>query len=967
MGHVFLGVTGDPGAQRVCALKIVRDLSRDRDPAELSARFLDEAKVVTKLTHDNLVYVFDFGVVAGQGYLAMEFVEGKTLTEVWNRCAVKGVGFPVGLSLFAASELCAGLGYAHRAGDLRLVHRDVSPSNVMLSYTGSLKLIDFGLAKWRSKVAETQTGVNWGKVSYMSPEQYLGRAIDHRSDLFSVGLILWELLTGRQLFPSPESRSTDFEIPPPSRFNQHISPELDATVLRAVADDPAERFQSGEQMAAALLAHVPREAGKLALSEFVRSLFETDARSEAAERDAFVAGALSLPPRTPAPQPGPGHTSPDGDTTRDPLLGTVLTERYFVRRLVGEGAMGRVYEGHHTGIGKRVAIKIPRQGERRKSELLRRFQLEAQAASQIRHPNIADVTDCGSTPDGRFFFVMEYVDGIDISQLLHREGALPIERALLIGVQICRALEAAHKAGIIHRDLKPSNVMLLRDRDQEVGDLVKVLDFGVAKFLRAEVGPNRPDLTRVDAAVGTPKYMAPEQIERGQDIDFRVDTYGVGGLLYFMLSGGHAPVEGDTVEDIWRRKVSDEVVSITHWRSDLPPAVESIVMRSLARDPASRPESMEILRRDLLAAVESIRAVGSSVLPRMASSTSIINDRGARDNRTRKTLLALGAGGAVLGALAFLLDRTVVKDSPAPQTAAVRVTAPPVVPASAGPASPSKAVPPPAPQRVAVARAQQLAAPPPAAAKPIATGPEAPGPAPAVAKPAPPPVVAGLSAPRQPAPVPAPRPPSGAGPVAGKPSPAAGKPTQPAAKPTLQTAAATTAAASPRTPTAAEARSKPASPLAKRTTAAGPVGAISAAAQPRGRAPAAPLAAPGGRSGGTLASVRSNSLRSDATAPGDSLRNRQGKQLLEQAMLSFQEARFPSAAYTARLAISAGAGAPAEILLGHIYRTIGEYADAKQAYLRALKLSPADPAATEGLRKTQAAAMGAAAKPAPAR
>ncbi|HEY0706641.1 MAG TPA: serine/threonine-protein kinase, partial [Polyangia bacterium] len=212
MGHVFLGVTGDAGAQRICALKIVRDLSRDRDPAELSARFLDEAKVVTKLTHDNLVYVFDFGVVAGQGYLAMEFVEGKTLTEVWNRCAMRAVGFPIGLSLFAASELCSGLGYAHRAGDLHLVHRDVSPSNVMLSFHGGIKLIDFGLAKWRSKVAETQAGVNWGKVSYMSPEQYVGRPIDHRSDLFSVGLILWELLTGRQLFPTPESRSTDFVI-----------------------------------------------------------------------------------------------------------------------------------------------------------------------------------------------------------------------------------------------------------------------------------------------------------------------------------------------------------------------------------------------------------------------------------------------------------------------------------------------------------------------------------------------------------------------------------------------------------------------------------------------------------------------------------------------------------------------------------------------------------------------------------
>ena len=929
MGHVFLGVTGDPGAQRVCALKIIRDLSRDRDPAELAARFLDEAKVVTKLTHDNLVYVFDFGVVSGQGYLAMEYVEGKTLTEVWNRCAMRGVGFPVGLSLFAASELCSGLGYAHRAGDLRLVHRDVSPSNVMLSYTGGLKLIDFGLAKWRSKVAETQAGVNWGKVSYMSPEQYLGRSIDHRSDLFSVGLILWELLTGRQLFPSPESRSTDFEIPPPSRFNQHISPELDATVLRAVSDDPAERFQSGEQMAAALLAHAPREAGKLALSEFIRSLFDTDTRSEAAEREALVAGASSLP-QTPQSAPGPGHTAPSGDATRDPLLGTVLTERYFVRRLVGEGAMGRVYEGHHTGIGKRVAIKIPRHGERRKAELLQRFRLEAQAASQIRHPNIADVTDCGSTPDGRFFFVMEYIDGIDIGQLLGREGALPIERALLIAVQVCRALEAAHKAGIIHRDLKPSNVMLLRDRDQEVGDLVKVLDFGVAKFLRSEVGPGRVDLTRVDAAVGTPKYMAPEQIERGQDIDFRVDTYGVGGLLYFMLSGGHAPVEGDTVEDIWRRKVSDEALSISHWRSDLPPAVESIVMRSLTRDPAGRPESMEVLRRDLMAAVEAIRAVGSNVLPRMASSTSIINDRGVPDRRGKRTLIALAAGGAVLGLLAFLLDRAVVRDAPAPQTAALRMT-PTAVPAPA-PASALLAppTPPPAPgtvspvaaARVALARdSQRLALPTPGAAALATTAPAAVPPA----RPTPPPV-------RLPAPA--------ANPVA-KAAPAIAPPAAAVAAPTPGHAPADPARA---TPVTAPSLAVTAASSSKRVATSGQMG-------PSRRRADATHVATAGRVGADARPLPTLGARRDEF---------QARQLLDQAEQLFQEAQFPSAVYTAHQAINAGAGAPAEVLLGHIYRTIGDLDSAKQAYGRALKLAPLDKAATEGLRKTQLAIAEAA-------
>jgi eukaryotic-like serine/threonine-protein kinase len=722
MGQVYMGVTGEPGAQRVCALKIIRDLARDRDPRELSARFLDEAKVVTKLSHENLVFVFDYGVVSGQGYLAMEFLEGKTLTELWNRCAQRGVGFPIGTSLFLVSELCAGLGYAHRARDMKLVHRDVSPSNVMLSYTGGVKLIDFGLAKWNSKLAETATGINWGKIGYMSPEQHLGRAVDHRSDLFSAGLILWELLTGRQLFPSPESRATDFEIPPPSRFNPNIPPELEQAVRKALAEDPAQRYQTGEEMSAALTVHMPREAGKLALADFMVALFETDIEAEATEREGLVKHAVSILSHPQSSSNSGRGLVLAGAGDGDPLLGAVLADRYFLRRLVGEGAMGRVYEGHHTGIGKRVAIKIPRHGERRKRELVQRFRLEAQAASQIRHPNIADVTDCGTTPDGRFFFVMEFIDGIDVVHLVRQENPLPVERALLIAVQVCRALEAAHKAGIIHRDLKPSNVMLLRDRAHEDADFVKVLDFGVAKFLRADPAQHGGQLTQVDAAVGTPKYMAPEQIERGNDIDFRVDIYAVGGLLYFMLTGGHPPTEGDSVEAVWRKKMTEEALPVRRWRPDLSQDIESLVSRCLAREPGRRPSSMEVLRKDLLATIERLRAVGVSALVRAPSVTSLVHDADRRaQRRNRAAMLVLGIGGTVAGVTALLVDRAVGPDG--------RVATPVISqPAPARHGSGERSVPPPA--RVPPAKA------------PVATAAPAPRPAtppaPPITRPAPP-------------------------------------------------------------------------------------------------------------------------------------------------------------------------------------------------------------------------------------
>ena len=341
----------------------------------------------------------------------------------------------------------------------------------------------------------------------------------------------------------------------------------------------------------------------------------------------------------------------------------MLADRYFLRRLVGEGAMGRVYEGHHTGIGKRVAIKIPRHGERRKRELVQRFRLEAQAASQIRHPNIADVTDCGTTPDGRFFFVMEFIDGIDVVHLVRQENPLPVERALLIAVQVCRALEAAHKAGIIHRDLKPSNVMLLRDRAHEDADFVKVLDFGVAKFLRADPAQHGGQLTQVDAAVGTPKYMAPEQIERGNDIDFRVDIYAVGGLLYFMLTGGHPPTEGDSVEAVWRKKMTEEALPAAPLAHGPVPGHRGAGRPLPGPRAARRPSSMEILRKDLLAAIERLRAVGVSAVVRAPSVTSLVHDADRRaQRRNRAAMLVLGIGGTVAGVTALVVDRAVGPD-----------------------------------------------------------------------------------------------------------------------------------------------------------------------------------------------------------------------------------------------------------------------------------------------------------------
>ncbi len=641
MGRVFMALTGQAGVERVCALKILRSFQPGRHAEEMTQRFLDEAKVVTKLSHENLVYVFDFGVQDRQGYLAMEYVQGKTFTEAWNRCAVKRTGFPTGVAIYLIGELVAALGYAHRLEGMNLVHRDISPSNLMLTYTGGVKLIDFGLAQWNDKVAQTAAGTNWGKVSYMSPEQYHGKPVDHRSDLFSAGIILWELLTGRQLFPAAQPRQPNHKVPPPSTLNPALSGKLDEVVGKALAFNPADRFATGEEMSAALFAEMPRDGGgKLAAAAFLTQLFDAEMRAEMAEQRELLQRAAALGGEVPALE-----VDDSAPADNDPLIGKTLGDRYHVRRRIGEGAMGRVYEGHHTGIGKRVAIKIPRRTERRKSELARRFQREALAPSQIGHPNVVDVTDCGTTEDGDFFFVMEFVDGVDLEALLKRDGPMAVERTLLVAVQVCRALEAAHRAGIIHRDLKPSNVMLVRPSDEQ-GDLVKVLDFGVAKFLRDEAGPN---LTVPDAAVGTPRFMAPEQIGGGGVVDFRADIYAVGGLLYFMLSGGHCPIEGSNVQDLWQRKLTEDPTPLHQYRSDLPDDLDALIMRCLARDQDRRPASADDLKKLLLAALEEARTISSSLAGlKVPSSTALVpNPRLHDGNLWWKTIAVVTATAVV--------------------------------------------------------------------------------------------------------------------------------------------------------------------------------------------------------------------------------------------------------------------------------------------------------------------------------
>ena len=277
----------------------------------------------------------------------------------------------------------------------------------------------------------------------------------------------------------------------------------------------------------------------------------------------------------------------------DTLLHTTLDQRYEILRLLGEGGMGEVYEAEHKGIGKRVAIKVLRTGGR--AEDAGRLVREARLASEIRHEHIIDVTDVGTTADGRAYFVMELLSGESLAERLRRNGRLPEQVAVEIVRQVASALGAAHARGIIHRDIKAENIFLLDRRD---GEFVKVLDFGLSKRLVQKEEGESPSLPQL--AVGTPHYMAPEQARGDADIDARVDIYALGVLLFECLSGV-APYVADRAIEILRLAMAGKIPALRDRNPEVETSVEveRIMRRAMAADRDDRYPTTVTLLEDL--------------------------------------------------------------------------------------------------------------------------------------------------------------------------------------------------------------------------------------------------------------------------------------------------------------------------------------------------------------------------------
>jgi serine/threonine-protein kinase len=590
---------------------------------DVVARFANEVRLVSQLQHQNIVQALDYIVdpASGKIFFVMEYLPGMTLEDLLKtqkRLATEDdIASVIG-------QLCDALRYAHQKG---IIHRDLKPANViLLERDGNVivKVVDFGIARVEADLQRlTRAGAVVGSPLYMSPEQCMGEHVDSRADIYSLGAIVYELITGELPYPEtsvmkvmaahcdparhPEPVETKVQLKNPRQLNQIIR--------TAMETEPQSRFQSMDEMKHALTfwynsqkegradieipisreTSVPMLATKAGITTTESRSLHDLVRKQQDARDPTQKVWRSPELFTSISDLRPCSTIAGAQfeqfTQHEPLVDKVIFKKYKVLSLLGEGGMAVVYRAQNVETGELVAIKTLKFSE---TDLGARFAREVSIHEQLKHPNIVRSIECLETSTGQAFFVMELLNGIVLEDQIETRGRVnDVTDICTILGQILDAIEFAHEKGVIHRDIKPENVFLTQQNGQLT---VKVLDFGLA-----QIQEDLQRLTKTGIVLGSPAYMSPEQC-MGQTLDTRSDLYSLGILAYEIITAT-LPIMGENEVEVMDGHCNPSVIPapISTYRKDIPEldTLNDILLKCLAKDPTDRYKSVTELKIDL--------------------------------------------------------------------------------------------------------------------------------------------------------------------------------------------------------------------------------------------------------------------------------------------------------------------------------------------------------------------------------
>jgi serine/threonine protein kinase len=592
MGVVYRAY--DASLERDVALKVIQQIALD--VADTKARFYREARMAARLSHDAIAVIYEIGEEAGVPFIAMEYLPGRDLRMVID----SKESLTLEQKLDYARQICRGLQYAHGKN---VIHRDIKPENIKLLEDGRVKIIDFGIAKPYTPTASpedkntsavlTRMGMRIGTPWYMSPEQARGNPVDRRTDIFSFGVVLYELLTYAKPFQGDDTTvlyKILHEEPAPIKLEESgLTDDVQKILSRCLAKDHEERYADCSDLLKDLVALTsgpspdPRIRGLLAQGI---ALDKSERYDEAAAKFNQI---LEIDPENSQARSFLKRLSlRDKESFMRRVLagnviGTVISHFQILDR-IGGGGMGVVYRAEDMSLKRTVALKFLMPDLVRDPTAKKRFLKEAQAASALDHPNICTIHEISEADEGLLFICMAFYGGENLSARISR-GPLTVAEALDVVIKIGRGLAKAHEHGIVHRDIKPANIIITPDGE------VKIVDFGLAKL------SGGTQITRVGARMGTLPYMSPEQI-RGLDLDHRTDIWSLAVLLFQSLTG-QLPFQREYEAAMLYAIVTDAPPLLTSVKPGLPQELEKVITKALKKEPNERYASVQTMVEEL--------------------------------------------------------------------------------------------------------------------------------------------------------------------------------------------------------------------------------------------------------------------------------------------------------------------------------------------------------------------------------